>query len=184
MANFFKPFGLRAPLNQGKVTLHSLKFDIPATNPDPIGQSTGLVKDRTAGTVKVAAEGNTLAVDYVVQTILDTEGKPLQILPALTAGTVTAYSVKDQNLFEVQADDSVNATFPNGIEAPFGKFNLTIVAPDTNTGVDQSFINVSSGATGAGDLRMFEMVGFAARTPEVETGFNTIILVRAFNFTP
>ena len=172
MANPTKAFGLRAPQAEGHTSFHTQNFSIASASAN-MKPGVALKINRSTGELEVvdAASVTPDPIDYVIQSLTDSENKPVPILNTGEAGIVQALHTKTYPLFEIQAD-AIRFFADADI---FEKYTI-IPGPGDDVLLDSDRIGVPDPS--------LEAVGFGNRIPAIEEGFNPIVLVRIIRFTP
>lgn len=143
MANVNAPYGFISNDNMLSDDAESLQqYSVLDTNTHPIGQGDP-VSVLNTGTVGRSAAGDGDIVVGIVQNIFDSNGRPIDYLPASTAGTVEVTPVTSVNKFRVQCSGTVAAT---DVFA-----TADFVASDCNTNAGLSTYQLDSTTIGTGN---------------------------------
>lgn len=139
MANTDTPFGFQL-IGEEKEGLQ--KGNVDASNSVRIGIGDPVIGEAD-GYMGRAAAGSGVVIGGIVKAITDTDGKPLNYLPASTAGIVYYTRVKSKQ-FIVQCDSGTAVA----IDSVFNTADLVVGNCDTNTG--QSIYELDSDNIGTG----------------------------------
>lgn len=142
MANSDAATGFQAIRRLGGGELATNPYQVDASNGNTISKN-DLVSAEADGAVTRSTANDGNIVIGAVQSIKDADGKPLNFLPASTAGEVQVYDQLD-TVYVVQSDTGTVTTAAD----VFATANHVDAAGDSNTGLSNQELDASDIGTG------------------------------------